>query len=46
MDRVRSKMRGPQEFIDTVTNLRNAITDLHYELLETAVSNEKVVSFV
>jgi predicted ester cyclase len=26
--------------------LRNAITDLHYELLETAVSNEKVVSIV
>jgi hypothetical protein len=46
MDPVRSKMRGPQEFIDTVTNLRNAVTDLHYKLLETAVSNEKIVSIV
>lgn len=31
MDPVRSKMRGPQEFIDTVINLRNAISDLQYE---------------
>jgi predicted ester cyclase len=46
MDPVRSKMRGPQEFIDTVINIRNAFSDLHYELLESVVSNEKVVSIV
>lgn len=46
MDPVRSKMRGPQEFIDTVVNLRNAISDIHYELLESVASNEKVVSIV
>ena len=33
MDPVRSKMRGPEEFIDTVRNLRKAISDLHYELI-------------
>lgn len=46
MDPVRSKMRGPQEFIDTVVNLRKAISDIHYELLESIASNEKVVSIV
>lgn len=46
MDPVRSKMRGPQEFIDTVVNLRGAISDIHYELLESVASNEKVVSIV
>ena len=46
MDPVRSKMRGPQEFIDTVVNLRKAISDIHYELLESVASNEKVVSIV
>jgi predicted ester cyclase len=46
MDPVRSKMRGPQEFIDTVVNLRKAISDLHYELLECVASDEKVVSIV
>ena len=46
MDPVRAKMRGPQEFIDTVVNLRNAISDIHYELLESVASNEKVVSIV
>jgi predicted ester cyclase len=46
MDPVRSKMRGPQEFIDTVVNLRKAISDLHYELLESVASDEKVVSIV
>lgn len=44
MDPVRSKMRGPQEFIDTVINIRKAFSDLHYELLESVASNEKVVS--
>ena len=46
MDPVRSKMRGPQEFIDTVINIRKAFSDLHYELLESVGSNEKVVSIV
>jgi steroid delta-isomerase-like uncharacterized protein len=46
MDPVRSKMRGPQEFIDTVINIRKAFSDLHYELLESVASNEKVVSIV
>jgi len=31
MDPVRSKLRGPQEFIDTVKNLRSAFADLHYK---------------
>ena len=44
MDPVRSKMRGPQEFIYTVINIRKAFSDLHYELLESVASNEKVVS--
>lgn len=46
MDPVRSKMRGPQEFIDTAVNIRKAFSDLHYELLESVASNEKVVSIV
>lgn len=46
MDPVRSKMRGPQEFIDTVVNIRNAFSDLHYELLDCVASNEKVISIV
>jgi len=41
MDPVRSKMRGPQEFIDTVINIRKAFSDLHYELLESVASDEK-----
>jgi hypothetical protein len=44
MDPVRSKMRGPQEFIDTVINIRKAFSDLHYDLLESVASNEKVIS--
>jgi hypothetical protein len=43
-DPVRSKMRGPQEFIDTVINIRKAFSGLHYELFESVASNEKVVS--
>jgi predicted ester cyclase len=46
MDPVRSKMRGPQEFIDTVVNIRKAFSDLHYELIDSVGSNEKVVSIV
>ena len=37
MDPVRSKMRGPQEFRDTVINIRKAFSDLHYELLECSI---------
>ncbi len=43
MDPVRSKMRGPQEFIDTVTNIRKAFSDLRYQELETIASDDKVV---
>ena len=46
MDFVRSKMRGPQEFIDTVMNIRNAFSDLHYEELESIASDKKVVLIV
>jgi len=46
MDPVRSKMRGPQEFIDTVLNIRNAFSDLRYELIDSEGSNKKVISIV
>jgi uncharacterized protein (TIGR02246 family) len=44
VDPVRSTVRGPEEFMDTVKNLRNAFPDLHYEEQETVVSGEKVIS--
>lgn len=31
MDPVRSKMRGPREFIETVVNIRKAFSDLQYD---------------
>jgi steroid delta-isomerase-like uncharacterized protein len=40
----RAKMRGPEEFIDTIKNLRSAFADLHYEEKETIASRDKVVS--
>jgi len=46
MDPTRSKMRGPEEFMDTVKNIRKAVTDLHYEEEETLASNNKVISIV
>ena len=46
MDPVKSKMRGPEEFMDTVKNLRETISDIHYEELETIPSDSKVVSIV
>ena len=46
MDPVRSKLRGPQEFIDTAKNLRSAFADLHYEEQETVASEDKVISIV
>ena len=45
-DPARSKMRGPKEFMDTVKNIRKAITNLHYEEVETLTSNNKVISIV
>ena len=44
VDPIRSKMRGPEEFKDTVKNLRTAFPDLHYEELETFASKDKVIS--
>jgi nogalonic acid methyl ester cyclase / aklanonic acid methyl ester cyclase len=46
IDPVRSNLRGPEEFIDTIKNLRNAFTDLHYEEQETIAAGDKVVSIV
>jgi uncharacterized protein (TIGR02246 family) len=46
VDPVRSKLRGPEEFMDTVKNLRNAFPDLHYEEQETIASGNKVISIV
>jgi uncharacterized protein (TIGR02246 family) len=46
MDPVRSKLRGPEEFIDTVKNLRSAFADLHYEEQETIASKDKVISIL
>jgi uncharacterized protein (TIGR02246 family) len=46
VDPIRSKLRGPEEFIDTVKNLRSAFADLHYEEQETIASGDKVISIV
>src|SRR5919108_6525489 len=46
MDPVRSKLSGPEEFIDTVKNLRSAFADLHYEEQETVASGDKVISIL
>ena len=46
IDPSRSKLRGPEEFIDTVRNLRNAFTDLHYKEQDTVAAGDKVVSIV
>ena len=46
IDPVRSKLRGPEEFIDTVKNLRSAFADLHYEEQETIASKDKVISIL
>jgi predicted ester cyclase len=42
----RAKLRGPEEFIDTVKKLRAAFSDLHYTEQETIASNDKVVLIV
>jgi predicted ester cyclase len=40
-DPIRSKLRGPEEFIDTVSALRSAIADLHYEEQEIFAADDK-----
>lgn len=42
-DSYRSKLRGPDEFIDTVKNLRSAFSDLHYEEHDIVAQGNKVV---
>lgn len=42
-DSYRSQLRGSEEFIDTIKNLRSAFPDLHYEELEIISQNNKVV---
>jgi|SRR6188472_1257482 len=46
VDPIRSRLRGPAEFIDTVRSLRGAFADLHYEEQETIADGDKVVSIV
>ena len=42
-DSYRSQLRGPEEFIDTIKNLRNAFPDLHYEEQEIISQDDRVV---
>jgi nogalonic acid methyl ester cyclase/aklanonic acid methyl ester cyclase len=42
-DSYRSHLRGPGEFIDTVKNLREAFTDLHYEEHEIISQDNRIV---
>jgi predicted ester cyclase len=46
VDPVRSKLRGPEEFIDTVRALRSAFADLHYEEQEVIAAGDKVALIV
>jgi uncharacterized protein (TIGR02246 family) len=47
IDPVRSQLRGPEEFVDTIKNLRSAFANLHYEEQETIASgDDKVISIV
>ena len=46
VDPVRSKLRGPEEFTDTVRALRGAFAELHYEEQETIASGDKVASIM
>ncbi|MEP0824208.1 MAG: ester cyclase [Nitrososphaera sp.] len=39
----RGKLRGADEVRDTITKLRNAFADLHYEEQETIASGDKVI---
>src|SRR5215207_288198 len=42
----REKLRGPEAFVDTVKNLRAALSELHYKEQEIIASNDKVVSIM
>jgi steroid delta-isomerase-like uncharacterized protein len=42
-DSYRSKLRGTEEFIDTIKNLRSAFPDLHYEEREIISQGNKVI---
>jgi nogalonic acid methyl ester cyclase/aklanonic acid methyl ester cyclase len=44
-DSYRSKLKGPEEFIDTIKSLRNAFPDLHYEERE-IISQDNTVVFI
>src|SRR5437763_14674663 len=46
IDPVRSKLRGPEEFTDTVRALRGAFAEIHYEEQETIASGDKVASIM
>ena len=46
VDPIRSRLRGTEEFIDTLKSLRNAFADLYYEEQETIAAGDKVVSIV
>ena len=46
VDPVRGQLRGPEEFTDTVKNLRIVFADLHYEEKETIASGDKVISIL
>lgn len=39
----RSKLRGSEEFVDTIKNLRSAFPDLHYEEREIISQDNKVI---
>ena len=41
-DSYRSQLKGPEEFIDTVKNLRGACHHLHFEEQETIAQDNKV----
>src|SRR5215211_6456755 len=41
-DSYRSKLKGPEEFMDTIKNLRSAFPDLHYEEHEIISQGNKV----
>jgi predicted ester cyclase len=46
IDPVRSKLRGAEEFTDTVGVLRDAFADLHCQKQETIAAGDKVASMV
>lgn len=46
IDPIRSKLRGPEEFTDTVRILRTAFAELHYEEQEIIASGDSVASIV